>query len=514
MRVHERPGSSPRRLRKVHASWLLPKGFRLSFRQNLSFLVLASMMSGLFSCKRTPANLEDVLGGANGLQAGEAAALREWLSANGLAAGGFVVIDGPGEEGRLNAVGVVNGSVATLSADGAKTLRGLEKLTGLKHLELAHYHGDELAGCPASLVRLKITNTTLRSLSALGSCVRLHSLRLYDTALDGLGTLPELAELHDLAATGHEWNAVALPLLPELLTLNLSHNHLRSVEGLDRLPRLTEMLLEGNQLAGLDGIAGLSGLRQINLRVNRIRDTGEIAANANVDWLNLEQNPLDDLSSLRDWTGLKTIRLDATPVAMATLPPALLAMVKRVRPSGHQGREQTARELMRRYLENAHFVEKPPPETRGHLRGVRSELQVSTSRGLSGSRIEVSGRLGVGSLEGRALLPVVKQVDVILAAHEVVVHGKASVSSAPVVIYSPVQVDFWQQAALLVDQPGPHEPAPGDLRLDGYLAITIRPGEPPKPFQANLVNMGTDKSLLVHAPEGGVTDLEIEFHQK
>jgi len=176
----------------------------------------------------------------------------------------------------------------------------------------------------------------------------------------------------------------------------------------------------------------------------------------------------------------------------------------RLSPRDCQARE--ARTLKANYLRNLQFVEQPPSGD-GHVEGVDGSLAVA--RSLSGPP-RITGTVTIDRLVGRFRHRLASSRDVMQYGREATVAGTVTVRSGRLAIYSPVDMDFWQMAALFVDRPVRGETAPDELRLKGWERIDVEPGSTTR-FSAQLIAMGGDHLLLLHAPDGEAGDIEMRL---
>src|SRR5690606_788910 len=133
----------------------------------------------------------------------------------------------------------------------------------------------------------------------------------------------------------------------------------------------------------------------------------------------------------------------------------------------------------------------------------------SVARSLSGPP-RISGEVTIERLVGRFRLKLASSRDTLQYGREAKVAGSVSVDSGRLTIYSPVDVDFWQMAALFVERPVRGEPTPDELLLKGWKRIDVEPGKP-VPFTATLIALGGDHRLLLHAPDGEARGIRFEL---
>ena len=166
--------------------------------------------------------------------------------------------------------------------------------------------------------------------------------------------------------------------------------------------------------------------------------------------------------------------------------------------------EREARTLKANYLRNLQFVDQPPSGD-GYVEGVDGSLTVA--RSLSGPP-RITGTVTIEHLVGRFRHRLASSRDVMQYGREAMVAGTVTVRSGRLAIYSPVDIDFWQMAALFVDRPVRGEASPDELLLKGWKRIDVEPGSTVR-FTAQLIAVGGDHLLLLHAPDGEASDIEM-----
>lgn len=130
--------------------------------------------------------------------------------------------------------------------------------------------------------------------------------------------------------------------LPDLRTLNLSHNSiasaasflghsmlqllelrgnkLLSLEGLRNMPKLTHLYLAQNEIVSLAGLENLPVLETVHLRGNKIEriDAESLPSLPALKYLNLRENPIpatSELVKLSAFPGLKRLHVQGGPLA-------------------------------------------------------------------------------------------------------------------------------------------------------------------------------------------------------
>ncbi|WP_422025251.1 hypothetical protein [Roseovarius sp.] len=166
--------------------------------------------------------------------------------------------------------------------------------------------------------------------------------------------------------------------------------------------------------------------------------------------------------------------------------------------------------IKQRYLEGVTFVEALPAVSDGRALDVRKK---TTSRFSSGGTTEIGGTVSIGKLTGMRRFTLATTNNTLYYDRTVRVSGTVSASEGRLAIYGPVDVNFWEMAALFVDDPIRREPAPDSLVLKGYVVTEVAPG-PAMPFSTELMAFGGDYSLLLGALDGEASGIEIELEDE
>ena len=108
-----------------------------------------------------------------------------------------------------------------------------------------------------------------------------------------LGCFKSLEYLN-LASNCLQQFPLGLELLPNLTTLNLAHNSITTLQGLDNVPFVLSMSLRGNRIDSLQGLEKFSTLRKLDISKNLIWDLKEfeILSSTCIDSLWIDGNPL------------------------------------------------------------------------------------------------------------------------------------------------------------------------------------------------------------------------------
>ena len=219
-----------------------------------------------------------------------------------------------------------------------KSLTTLHRLSdycsALEELTISENQISQLSGVPTSV---RILNVKQNCLSNLTSWAHLQNLQYVDVSsnhlesLDGLGSLVHMRELKaehnmitnidgilnlngllSLALRGNELTKVDFEgaELTRLCRLDLSHNHLTSVCGLESLPALEDINLERNQLGilpvGQNG--AFKSLRRINLSTNHLRNV-DLLLFPSLEVLYLDNNLIEKIDGLAVARHLRVLSL-------------------------------------------------------------------------------------------------------------------------------------------------------------------------------------------------------------
>jgi len=86
--------------------------------------------------------------------------------------------------------------------------------------------------------------------------------------------------------------------LPNLRDLQLHHNQITHISGLEGCPRLQRLWLYDNRITTIENLEPVSGLRELWLQDNKISHISGVAHLVNLQVLNLAGNRLADLNDI------------------------------------------------------------------------------------------------------------------------------------------------------------------------------------------------------------------------
>jgi len=473
----------------------MTRAFRLASR----ILGLAIAFFAMLGCGKAD-RLGRWMDDADLIHPNDSAAMRKWIIANGFDSGEFHVGESTHQGDR--SVLISQGRVRSIRSPNVSTLEALGPLQHLTDLNFRDVRFDNLEGLPGSVRHLRLRGASLTSLSGIETAQALERLEFFWTGITDLSPLAGVRRLQRLSAKRQSWTEATLPELPALTFLDLGDNQLTSLAGLDQLPRLETLLLSGNQFAKLDGLAQLPELQTLDLSENQLQDLSQLGINHSVRKIVLKENPFEDLTPLERWESLDAIVCDQAP---EILPPESMQAKIKVHLTDRDIQEQMARSLKKTFLEQTRFEAQPDFPSNGKIESTRKRL--GTHFGLHTSA-SVTGTISIGRLQGAVRLPIASSDNLLTQGQSVQVEGSVSIASGRLEIYSPVEVDFWQQAAVLVDRPVKKGPVPDGLQLKGYMITNVDPG-PAQPFSAELLSLGDSYALLLSSASDPTAQIEI-----
>lgn len=163
-----------------------------------------------------------------------------------------------------------------------------------------------------------------------------------------------------------------------------------------------------------------------------------------------------------------------------------------------------------KYMQGGKFVETAPSRRDGTVRDIRSRIVSSFSSGGSSS---VEGPVTIAELKGFYRLILAGTSNTLYYGRQIRVSGTASTAEGTLEIYSPVDVDLWKLAAVLVENSDRNAPPPEDgLIMKGYMVTRIAPGAEQE-FSAMLLPIGGDFMLLLNARDGPVRDIRLHLEE-
>ena len=167
----------------------------------------------------------------------------------------------------------------------AESLEILSTLPSIENLLIADCGFSTIAplSSVSTLVRLDLSNNTIRNLEVLADMPALQELNLKHNALTDLKVLSQLTGLR---------------------RLDVSFNSLKSLQPLAACPELTFLDAENNQLTSLAGIENMTGLTYLNVNYNQIEDVSLLGNLTSMETLKISNNQISDISALHGMSRL------------------------------------------------------------------------------------------------------------------------------------------------------------------------------------------------------------------
>ena len=156
-------------------------------------------------------------------------------------------------------------------------------------------------------------------LTGLGHCVNLEVVDLSENRLTDISALAGLSNL-DVLSLDETGLVDILPLgqLTGLTSLSVAYNRFTSTdldEVLSHLINLVSLDVSGNHLTGVGNIALLANLERLCLADNRIQDISPLAGCTKLTYLNLYKNQVTDVSALAGLANLQFVDLHGNVIA-------------------------------------------------------------------------------------------------------------------------------------------------------------------------------------------------------
>lgn len=156
---------------------------------------------------------------------------------------------------------------------------------------------------------IDFTNSRLNELPNLSACKQLTSLTLRSNFLSSgaFNQMNQLTELDLYENRIHSINELTLP--SSLISLDLSFNSIKKIEGLNELINLTDLFLVHNKLSILSGFDSLQSLKQLELGSNRLRRIDGLDRLNQLTHLWLGRNKITAIEGLNSLIHLQVLSL-------------------------------------------------------------------------------------------------------------------------------------------------------------------------------------------------------------
>ena len=186
------------------------------------------------------------------------------------------------------------------------------------NLDRRGLHGIPVLTEEPGLRLLSLQHNFIKRIHNLDFISRLVFLDLYHNRLDHIAGLEPLSNLRVLMLGKNRIRKIeCLTDCPKLSVLDLHGNRISSIVGLEKLTELKVLNLASNLIRKVAGLQNLSLLEELNLRRNRIRTTTGLESVSSLQKLYMSNNEIQGLSSMSNLerlTKLQTIQMEGNPV--------------------------------------------------------------------------------------------------------------------------------------------------------------------------------------------------------
>ncbi len=215
-------------------------------------------------------------------------------------------------------------------AEGAASLTGLEKLTGLKILTLfmTDITDIQLIGSLTSLENLSFySNDNVTNYDIVSNLVSLKSLIINSYTATSIPALDELTALESLTISMElvqDYSTIStVPTLISLSVVNGGDN-LSNIDFIKTLTGVKYLNLIGNSITDVTPLSGLTELLMLGLGHNKIESIAPLAALEKLTYLEAQFNYIQDVSPLANLADLTEVYMpvntveDISPLANVT----------------------------------------------------------------------------------------------------------------------------------------------------------------------------------------------------
>ena len=186
------------------------------------------------------------------------------------------------------------------------------------NLDRRGLHGIPVLTEEPGLRLLSLQHNFIKKIHNLEFISRLVFLDLYHNRLDHIAGLEPLTNLRVLMLGKNRIRKIeCLANCPKLSVLDLHGNRIGAIVGLEKLTELKVLNLASNLIRKVTGLQNLALLEELNLRRNRIRSTHGLETVPSLQKLYMSNNEIQGLSSLVNMdylTNLQTLQMEGNPV--------------------------------------------------------------------------------------------------------------------------------------------------------------------------------------------------------
>lgn len=214
--------------------------------------------------------------------------------------------------------------VTSLSSDWTegevRTLKDLEYLPALNSLyltdELLIEDYSVLTHLPA-LTSLGLSGCALtdENLAQINACHQLTQLDISNNQISSLDPINELVYLEYLNASSNHLSAISAVDFPALISLDLSHNWLSDLTGVENYKALTSLNISDNRVSDLTPVSKLKNLSELWMSNNTPTNVKKLSALKNLVMLDISGCGLASLSVVNDFPSLSSLLANYNEIA-------------------------------------------------------------------------------------------------------------------------------------------------------------------------------------------------------
>ncbi|CAL5997795.1 leucine-rich_repeat protein [Hexamita inflata] len=178
---------------------------------------------------------------------------------------------------------------------------------------VSNCHNISFTEVPKLLKQLWICSSEIKSLSGLENINQLERLTLRQCSLfriqDQLKVTKKLQNLRYLDVAQNDISTSECICNEKLISLNVSQNKLKSLNGFGNLTNLTSLDVSGNQLNSVEELAYLTNLKELNISFNAIKSIQTLLRLVKLVYFNLICNKVLDIETclrMNDLIDLRT----------------------------------------------------------------------------------------------------------------------------------------------------------------------------------------------------------------
>lgn len=212
--------------------------------------------------------------------------------------------------------GLKNLSSLDLSSLEISDLSFLSHFKNLAQVYLDHNEITDLEPLAqiASLKRIRLEGNLIKDVSPLNALTELASL---DVGRNFISQMPKInAKMNDLDVSHNNIRSLeGLDVADgaELWSINLAHNAISSLKGIESVKSLKNLTITGNRVYNLNSLSGIDDLEDLAANDNRIYDVSGLDRLRYLKWVNLSDNRITSLAPIKD-SFIEVLRMDDNPL--------------------------------------------------------------------------------------------------------------------------------------------------------------------------------------------------------